>query len=78
MRAHSKDSMAPSKVKVMMGMLKCCRLAKLNSGHTKLGNSEGIPPNLLPMVSIGRCIANANKVAAMSATMEPGTTCNMR
>ena len=78
MRAHSKDSMAPSSVKVKMGMLKCCRLAKLNSGQTKLGNSDGMPPNLLPMVSTGSCSKDAINVAAMRATMEPGTTCKMR
>ena len=78
MRAHNKDSMAPSKVRVMIGKVKCCRLPQLNSGHTKLGNSEGMPPNLLPMVSTGRFNPSAIKVAAMRATMEPGTTCNMR
>ena len=38
-RAHSSDSIAPSKAKVSVGMVKALALAQLNSGHTRPGNS---------------------------------------
>ena len=73
MRAHSSDSIAPSSVKVKVGMSKKRALSQLNSGQAKPGREEGMPPNLLPIVSTGRFSSQVTKVANTSAMMEPGT-----
>ena len=71
-RAHSSDSIAPSKARVRVGMTKAWALAQLNSGHTQLGRLEGMPPKRLPMVSNGKPHQAVSAVANTSTTMEPG------
>ena len=53
-------------------MIKAWALAQLNSGHTKLGSSEGMPPKRLPMVSTFQPHQAVMAVASTSTTMEPG------
>ena len=73
MRAHSRDSMAPSNVSVRVGMNRKRALLQLNSGHCKVGRCAGMPPNLLPIVSTGSERLTQASVANSSAMMEPGT-----
>ena len=72
MRAHSSDSIAPSKARVSVGMSKNRALSQLNAGHWKLGRLAGMPPNLLPIVSTGSDRPAVARVANSSAMIEPG------
>jgi len=77
-RAHSNDSMEPSKARMNVGTSKKRALSQLNAGHWKLGMTAGMPPNLLPMVSTGKDRPKQARVANSSAMMEPGTKLTQR
>ena len=46
--------------------------SSLNAGMESFGKPAGIPPNLLPMVSIGRPSNATKTVQPSSATIDPG------
>ncbi len=72
-RAHSSDSIAPSMASVSVGKTSCLALSQLKGGSCRSGRLCGMPPNLLPMVSTGRCSTAVASVASTSTTMVPGT-----
>ena len=53
-RAHSSDSMAPSRAMVTVGVTRSLTVSQQNSGRAKAGSPCGMPPKRVPMVSTGR------------------------
>ena len=71
-RAHSRDSIAPSRAMVSVGPTSCFTVSHENSGSAKPGRPCGMPPNFEPMVSTGRCSNVTASVADTSTITVPG------
>ncbi|OQC10236.1 MAG: hypothetical protein BWX79_01346 [Alphaproteobacteria bacterium ADurb.Bin100] len=71
-RAHSSDSMAPSKASVTVGISRNLADSQLKAGQANDGRPAGMPPKRLPMVSTLRFSSHTASVARTRATIDPG------
>jgi hypothetical protein len=70
--ADSKDSMAPSNAKAMASGSTARAFSSENDGHAGQGNSRGMPPKRVPMVSTGNDNAQVASAATTTAIRIPG------
>src|SRR6202035_2229487 len=73
--ADSRDSMDPNKAIVKAGRTRFLIVEKSKFGMDGVGKEDWILPNLLPIVSIGRCKNCMMAVVTSIATNEPGILC---
>ncbi len=70
--AESRLSMAPSSVKLSAAGRSCMMRAGLRSGRCGAGSVRAMPPNLVPIVSTGRCSSAAATDASATAMRKLG------
>ena len=70
--ADSSDSIAPSSAKAIASGSTACAFASENAGSAGSGNSRGMPPKRVPMVSTGSDSAQVASAATATAIRMPG------
>ena len=76
--ADMRDSIAPSIATVIAGTISVPSNSIRIAGQWRPGNPEGIPPNLVPIVSTGNLKATTTTVPRHKATIAPGMRFDIR
>jgi hypothetical protein len=71
--ADISDSMAPSMAIVTAGDSRCSSRLGFGAGTERCGNPLGMPPNCVPIVSMGMCKKATAAVAPKHTTIAPST-----